>query len=427
MALTVTFNRTLNKVKLDDSDSSTGKLQIQFNGSDIYNNLSGSTNDVSSGAGTYIPIPLNSDGGIPKGEYYFNYVDNGATYSGTVTVNFQVDDITGIIGSEVDIYSPSLRVSDSTSYTVANATVSSASRTLTLQYPAGSSQATLSSTASDLTTSLYVSTKNVWTGAHQATLDWSATMSIAATTGYSGFTYISNGSQYKAVNIECTTDLASLYGALENFRSKLYTSSLQRRTDYNIIRSDYTLAMSLVAQYREAVSVGQTSACSSIIVSISSLLNANGITVECEQNNPRKIYGVNSSYANEGTINGSLDISAADAALLNSAGKTLIQVPSGYVAQIHSAAIIQTDTITSGTVGQMTFEISTSGSATRLISSLTKASESNAVRQYYQFDLSPSAGSRVAGDDVVLSTTADVPTAAYSTWRVIFNYTLIEI
>lgn len=427
MALTITFNKTTKKVKLDDSDSSTGKLQIQFNDSDIYNNLSGSTNDVTSGSGTYIPIPLLEDGSIPKGKYYFNYVDNATTYSGTVTVNFQIDEIQESISTSLDTYSPLYSATDSTSYTIENATVISASRTLITQYPAGSNQTSLIATSANLTDSLYNRTRNVWTGAMQNTLTWSATFTIAVTTGYSEFTYITSGTKYTSTNISCHTELSELYSGIENLRSSMSISKRLRRSNYKELKDNYSYVLALATQYREAISTGNTASLATIASEIELTLNESGVTVNCDADTPRKIYGVNSEYANEGTINGELEILAADAALLNSSEKTLITVPAGYVAQIHSAAIVQTSVQTSGTIGAITFQIATSNSALRVLGSVTKASEANAVGRYYQFDIAPNAGSRASGDQVIIQTTSDEATAAYSNWKVIFNYSLINV
>ena len=95
MAISVKLLRTgsaasSNTFVVTAGSGDTGKLQIQFNSSDIYNNLSGSTADISSGASnSTITIPLNSSNEIPSGVYYFNFVADVGS-SDTSTINFQV-------------------------------------------------------------------------------------------------------------------------------------------------------------------------------------------------------------------------------------------------------------------------------------------------------------------------------------------------
>ena len=133
-------NTTQNTFVVTADSGDSGKLQIQYNDSDIYNNLSGSTSDILSGASnTTITIPLDSNDNIQKGKYYFNFVADVGV-SDTHTINFQIDARDPLLASEADVYAPSFRVDDNTPYTVNNGTVSAASRSLTLQYPAGSSQ-----------------------------------------------------------------------------------------------------------------------------------------------------------------------------------------------------------------------------------------------------------------------------------------------
>ena len=99
-------NTTQNTFVVTAGSGDSGKLQIQYNDSDIYNNLSGSTSDILSGASnTTITIPLDSNENIQKGKYYFNFVADVGS-SDTHTINFQIDARDPVLASEADVYAP---------------------------------------------------------------------------------------------------------------------------------------------------------------------------------------------------------------------------------------------------------------------------------------------------------------------------------
>lgn len=269
-----------------------GKLQIQYNSSDIYNNLSGSTSDILSGAAnTTLTIPLNSANEIPKGVYYFNFVADVGS-SDTSTINFQADSRTPILAADVDVYAPSFRIDDDTSYTVDNGTVSAATRTLTLQYPQTSLQSNLSASASDTTTDLYISTSNVWTGAMQTTQTYDVTYTIAATTGYDTFTYQESGTGYNSTNIDADTTLDPLYSCIENLRQQVETAQSKKRNEYAELLSDYTYVMSLVTQFREAVYTNNTTALDDIIAEIKAVTKCSGSSNTSTSTASKKLYGI---------------------------------------------------------------------------------------------------------------------------------------
>lgn len=285
-------NTTQNTFVVTAATGDSGKLQIQYNDSDIYNNLSGSTSDILSGASnTTITIPLDSNDNIQKGKYYFNFVADVGS-SDTHTINFQIGSRAAEVASDADIYAPSFRVDDNTSYTVENGTVSAATRSLTVQYPATSAQPNLSASAADTTTDLYVSTSNVWTGSTQTTLAYDVTYTIAATTGYDTFTYQESGTGYNSLTLDPDNSISDLYDCLESLRQQVDNAASKKRSNYADLLSDYTYALSLVTQFREAVVANKTAALDDIIAEIKAITNCQGTSATNPSTQSTKIYGI---------------------------------------------------------------------------------------------------------------------------------------
>lgn len=285
-------NTTQNTFVVTAATGDSGKLQIQYNDSDIYNNLSGSTSDILSGASnTTITIPLDSNHNIQKGKYYFNFVADVGS-SDTHTINFQIDDRDPLLASEADVYAPSFRVDDNTPYTVNNGTVSAASRSLTLQYPAGSNQANISTSAANTTTALYITTSNVWTGAMQTTLSYDVTYTIAATTGYDTFTYQESGIGYDSETIDPDNALCDVYDCIENLRQQVVDAATLQRSNYAQLLSNYTYTCSLALQFREAVTCSKTAALDDIIAKIKALTNCQGTSAQDPSAPSRRVYGI---------------------------------------------------------------------------------------------------------------------------------------
>ena len=282
MALSVKILRTgtgasLNKFVVTAGSGDTGKLQIQYNDSDIYNNLSGSISDIESGASnTTITIPLDANNQINKGKYYFNFVASVGS-SDTETINFQIDEVSPVIASEADVYAPSFRTDDNSGYIVGNGTVTAASRTLTVQYPKGSEQANLTSSATDVTSSLYITTSNLWTGAMQTTLAYDVTYTIAATTGFDAYTYQESGAGYDTENIDPDNALCDVYDCIESLRQQVVSAATNRRTNYASLLSDYTYTCSLALQFREAVTCSKTAALDDIIAQIKAITDRKSV------------------------------------------------------------------------------------------------------------------------------------------------------
>lgn len=285
-------NTTQNTFVVTAATGDSGKLQIQYNDSDIYNNLSGSTSDILSGASnTTITIPLDSNHNIQKGKYYFNFVADVGS-SDTHTINFQIDARNPLLASEADVYAPSFRVDDNTPYTVNNGTVSAASRSLTLQYPAGSNQANISTSAANTTTALYITTSNVWTGAMQTTLSYDVTYTIAATTGYDTFTYQESGIGYDSETIDPDNALCDVYDCIENLRQQVVDAATLQRSNYAQLLSNYTYTCSLALQFREAVTCSKTAALDDIIAKIKALTNCQGTSAQDPSAPSRRVYGI---------------------------------------------------------------------------------------------------------------------------------------
>ena len=288
-------NTTQNTFVVTAATGDSGKLQIQYNDSDIYNNLSGSTSDILSGASnTTITIPLDSNDNIQKGKYYFNFVADVGV-SDTHTINFQIDARDPLLASEADVYAPSFRVDDNTPYTVNNGTVSAASRSLTLQYPAGSNQANISTSAANTTTALYITTSNVWTGAMQTTLSYDVTYTIAATTGYDTFTYQESGIGYDSETIDPDNALCDVYDCIENLRQQVVDAATLQRSNYAQLLSNYTYTCSLALQFREAVTCSKTAALDDIIAKIKALTNCQGTSAQDPSAPSRRVYGIGGS------------------------------------------------------------------------------------------------------------------------------------
>jgi hypothetical protein len=288
-------NTTQNTFVVTADSGDSGKLQIQYNDSDIYNNLSGSTSDILSGASnTTITIPLDSNDNIQKGKYYFNFVADVGV-SDTHTINFQIDARDPLLASEADVYAPSFRVDDNTPYTVNNGTVSAASRSLTLQYPAGSNQANILTSAANTTTALYITTSNVWTGAMQTTLSYDVTYTIAATTGYDTFTYQESGIGYDSETIDPDNALCDVYDCIENLRQQVVDAATLQRSNYAQLLSNYTYTCSLALQFREAVTCSKTAALDDIIAKIKALTNCQGTSAQDPSAPSRRVYGIGGS------------------------------------------------------------------------------------------------------------------------------------
>lgn len=300
MALSVKILRTgtgasLNKFVVTAGSGDTGKLQIQYNDSDIYNNLSGSISDIESGASnTTITIPLDANNQINKGKYYFNFVASVGS-SDTETINFQIDEVSPVIASEADVYAPSFRTDDNSGYIVGNGTVTAASRTLTVQYPKGSEQANLTSSATDVTSSLYITTSNLWTGAMQTTLAYDVTYTIAATTGFDAYTYQESGAGYDTENIDPDNALCDVYDCIESLRQQVVSAATNRRTNYASLLSNYTYTCSLALQFREAVTCNKTAALDDIIAQIKAITNCQGSSITNPSTESRKVYGIGGS------------------------------------------------------------------------------------------------------------------------------------
>jgi hypothetical protein len=258
MAISVKFikNTTSAQIAVTAGVGDTGKLQIQFNGADIYNNLAGSFNDISAGAyGVTQPIslPLDSSGNIAKGVYYVNFVAS-AGVSDTSTVNFTLDQLLPCLESNYDCYTPNFIVQDKTGYSNFGGTVASASRSLNLTYPAGSSTPPVLVTVADVTSSLYIDTNIVWTGAMQSTMSYDVTYTIPALGAYDSYTYQQIGVAYDVELVECDNSLCDIYCCIEGLRKKVVAAQSKNRSYYAELLSEYTYVGSLVTQYKEAVS-----------------------------------------------------------------------------------------------------------------------------------------------------------------------------
>lgn len=336
MAISVKFFRqssaaTANKFLVTAASADTGKLQIQYNSEDIYNNLSGATNDIVAGAtNTDIYIPLDENGNIPKGVYYFNFVASAGT-SATATINFLFDMRSPVLTSTVDVYAPSFLVTDQTNYASTGATISALSRTETLYYPEGSAQPNVSATSSSTTEPIYISTTNVWSGAMQTVLTYDITYSIASTTigftTYSAFTYQEQGEGYDSENVDGDTLLSDVYNCIETLRRQVVAAETKQRSNYEFLLQKYTYACSLALQYREAVTNNKTEALNDIIAEIKNLTDCNTPSSNNPSTASHKIYGINGIIevaATWGSITGTLSAQSDLQSALDGKQATLV-------------------------------------------------------------------------------------------------------
>jgi len=304
MAISVKFKRTTttNTFVVTAGSGDTGKLQIQLDGSDVYNNLSGSSSDIISGAASITPsITLDDDGNIPQGVYYFKFVASVGT-SAALTTQFLVSHIEPSISITPDTYTPELTTTDNTSYSIADASATSVSRTLTLTYPTGSNQTALTASAAASATSVSITTSNVWTGANQVTLDYDLTYTVTPTSSlYSSFTYQETGVGYESEIIEADNALCTLYCCIDGLRKKVKAAASGGRANYPSLLSDYTYACSLAMQYREAISCNKTAALDDIYAQIEKATQCTGCTdcVDASSTAPTKIYGIGNSTNTE--------------------------------------------------------------------------------------------------------------------------------
>lgn len=303
MAISVKLKRTgkteaSNTLLVTAGSADTGQLQIQLDGTDIYNNLSGGTADILSGAtNTTITLPLDSTTKqIEKGVYRINFVASVGS-SDDQLIDFQISELDPIISQEVSIYSPYIRIDDNTNYLTANTTVSASTRTVTLKYPAGSNQSNLTSTTTDVTEDLAITTANVWTGASQATLNYDLTYTVGATPyaggTYLSFTYQEIGSGYESINIDQETTLSDLYDKINNLRQRVAAANLTRRSDYATLLSDYQYVGALMSQFREAISSDKTEAAEDIISQIRYIVGS-GVATASTSKASKRVYGASS-------------------------------------------------------------------------------------------------------------------------------------
>jgi hypothetical protein len=296
MAISVKFikNTTSAQIAVTAGVGDTGKLQIQFNGADIYNNLSGSFNDISAGAyGVTQPIslPLDSSGNIPKGVYYVNFVAS-AGVSDTSTVNFTLDQLLPCLESTYDCYTPNFLVQDKTGYSNFGGTVASASRSLNLTYPTGSAASPVLVTAADVTSNLYIDTNVVWTGAMQSTMSYDVTYTIAAIASYDSYTYQQIGVAYDVELVECDNSLCDIYCCIEGLRKKVVAAQSKNRSYYAELLSEYTYVGSLVTQYKEAVSCKKYEDLPKIYEQIKLVAGCEECDCGCDSEDTKQLLGI---------------------------------------------------------------------------------------------------------------------------------------
>lgn len=337
MALSVTFNRTDNSFRISAETGDTGKLRIQYNQSDIYNNLSGSVNDISAGAETSIYIPLNSNKKIPKGVYRFDFdAATGSSYD--VACDFQIDDIEAKITHTVDTLAPSFKVEDDTVYTIANGTISSATRTLTTEYPKGTSESDLVASASDITTDLYNNTSVLYEGVMQTTLTTSLTYTIAATTGFpvqsgvtrQGFTYVADPSGYAYSPQLADYSLSNLYTCIESLRTKLEAAKNNDRDTYNRLKTDYAYATGLLSQYKEAIYTNNSSDVLDLVEAIEDATDCTLTTSTTTSGVPQRIYGLGLATIVDDVVKVRKVLSSSQMASLDSVPVKILDTDSSY-------------------------------------------------------------------------------------------------
>ena len=288
---------TDNKLIVTAGSADTGQLKIQYNGTDIYNNLSGGTADILLGvANTDIYMPLDSNNEIEKGTYRIIFEASVGT-SDDQQIGFNVSELNPIINQEVDIYSPYIRLDDNTNYTPANSTVTSSTRTFTLKYPAGSNQSNIVSTTTDIEYDLYITTNNVWTGASQATVNYNVTYTILgvpyAGGNYIDFTYQEIGSGYEPIEVDEENTLCDLYDNINLLREKVYAANISRRGDYATLLSNYQYVGALMSQFREAITCDKTAAAEDILSQIKYIVGA-GVPPTASSKASRRVYGASS-------------------------------------------------------------------------------------------------------------------------------------
>jgi hypothetical protein len=296
MAISVKFikNATSAQILVTAGAGDTGKLQIQFNGSDIYNNLSGTLPDISGGVpGMVQPIniPLDTTGNIYKGVYYVNFVASAGS-SDTSTVNFAIDPFIPCLESTYDSYTPNFFVKDNTGYTVLGGTVSTASRSLTLTYPSGSSVSPVLVTAANTTSNLYIDTNTLWTGTMQTTMSYDVLYNIAAISSYDAFQYQQVGTAYDAEVIETDSTLCDIYCCIEGLRKKVIAAQSKNRSYYAELVSEYSYVGALVTQYKEAVSCKKYEDLSRIYEQIKLVSSCDECDCGCSSEESKQVFGL---------------------------------------------------------------------------------------------------------------------------------------
>lgn len=339
MALSITFNRTDNTFRISAETGDTGKLQIQYNQSDIYNNLTGSTNDITGGAEKAIYIPLNAaNQTIPKGVYRFNFdAATGTSYD--VACNFQIDDISAKITYTIDTLSPSFKAEDDTDYTIANGTISSASRTITSVYPQGTNVSNLTASAADITTDLYVSSSTLYEGVMQTSIVSTLTYTIAATTGYEvqsgvtrqGFTYTCEVDGYKYTPQMNDYSFEDLYDCVNSLWQKVEIARTQNRDDYNTLMVQYSYAGAMLAQYKEAIYTKNTSDVGDLIDAIQDVTDCQISTSSTTSGTPARIFGLGLNTIVDDVVKVTKLLSTSQMAALGSSSIKILDTDSSYI------------------------------------------------------------------------------------------------
>ena len=349
---------TDNKLIVTAGSADTGQLKIQYNGTDIYNNLSGGTADILLGvANTDIYMPLDSNNEIEKGTYRIIFEASVGT-SDDQQIGFNVSELNPIINQEVDIYSPYIRLDDNTNYTPANSTVTSSTRTFTLKYPAGSNQSNIVSTTTDIEYDLYITTNNVWTGASQVTVNYNVTYTILgvpyAGGNYIDFTYQEIGSGYEPIEVDEENTLCDLYDNINLLREKVYAANISRRGDYATLLSNYQYVGALMSQFREAITCDKTAAAEDILSQIKYIVGA-GVPPTASSKASRRVYGA-SSQITMTISDASLEVQNVDNIIFS--GATLTDNGDGQVTLTieNSPTLTVTDGVTTvNTVDNITF------------------------------------------------------------------------
>lgn len=297
MALTIRFSNDTKKFTIGSTNSGqSGTLRISFNDVVFYDNFGGGTNDIVAGAANTNPsIKTDTAGNIAKGVYKFEFdTDASGTANETELVDFLINPLSFCLDLSYDCFLPNITATDSTSYaTVSNATVSSASRTLSLIYPNGSGVATQTASAADTTTQLTLSKSDLWTEAYQSTVTGNVLYSVTdSRAAYSDFTYYEEIDAYDTTTVVCNNDLCDIYCCLNGLYEKIVSYTNNNR-DTNNLKTDYMYASSLIAQYREAIQCNKTSSAASLLSKIKEVLNCDGCGCDdCNDEAPKRVYGV---------------------------------------------------------------------------------------------------------------------------------------